>query len=202
MRRNNKNLWIGSALLVAVALGVWLWRAAASRPNYPEINSPRPVAGKAEAAILVEEFSDFQCPACQAAQPTVKDMLQTLGDRIAFRYKHFPLLTIHPQAFRAALASECANDQGKFWDYHDKLFEKQPAFSRDELVGYAGELGLDTGSFAACLDSRAKSGVVREDMREAESRGVNSTPSFFVNGEPVQDWSKIKDVIQGKLIGG
>ncbi len=202
MRGRSSKLWVASGVLVAIGLGVWLWRAAVNRPTYPTINSPRPILGKVDAAVKLEEFSDFQCPACKSAQSTVKEIVDTFGDRIAFSYRHFPLLSIHPQAFRAALASECANDQGKFWEYHDKLFEMQPAFSRDELVGYARGLQLDEPSFAACLDSKAKSDLIREDMREGETRNVRGTPTFFVNDEAIDDWTQLKSVLQGKLIGG
>lgn len=202
MRSSRTKILVASGVLLAAALVVWIWRASANRPHYPEVNSPRPILGKADAAISIEEFSDFQCPSCQAAQGTVKDVVQTFGDRIVFRFRHFPLLQVHTQAFRAALASECANDQGKFWEYHDKLFEVQPAFSRSELVSYARDLGLDEASFSACLDSRAKSGVVRDDMRDGEQRNVRGTPTFFVNGEAIADWTKLKQIIQGKLVGG
>jgi protein-disulfide isomerase len=150
----------------------------------------------------LEEFSDFQCPACQAAQPVVKEVVDTLGDRIKLQFKHYPLVTIHTQAFRAALAAECANDQGKFWEYHDILFDKQPNFSRDDLLAYAEQLELKTDSFAACLDARAKTAVVRADVAEGDKRGVNSTPTFFLNGEKVQDWTKLKELVQSKLVGG
>lgn len=200
MKKSIRNLLIGLGL-VAVVAGIWWWQVA-SRPFYPEITSPRPVKGGTGASVVLEEFSDFQCPACQAAQPLVADLLTTFGERIQLAYKHYPLVTIHPQAFRAALASECANDQGKFWEFHDLLFEKQPNFSSSELKTYAESLGLSRESFAACLDSRAKTEVVRSDMSEAERRGVNATPTFFVNGERVEDWSQLKEIIQGKLIGG
>lgn len=202
MRSRSAKVWAASAVLLAVAIGVWIWRAVANRPTYPVVNSPRPVAGKADAGIVVEEFSDFQCPACKAAQPVVKDMLQTFGDRIAFRYRHYPLLAVHPLAFRAAQAAECANDQGKFWEYHDKLFQVQPALSRGDLLSYAHDLGLNEASFTACLDSRAKADVVRDDMHEGDGRGVHATPTFFINSVAVPDWSKLKEAIQGKLIGG
>ncbi|MEK7125324.1 MAG: DsbA family protein, partial [Patescibacteria group bacterium] len=103
-----------------VVLSVWY---AKSQPQYANIDSPRPIKGDPKSSIVLEEFSDFQCPACGAAQPTVSQILKTYGDKIAFSYRHFPLLSIHANAFSAALASECANDQGKFWEYHDLLFK-------------------------------------------------------------------------------
>ncbi|MBI5466569.1 MAG: thioredoxin domain-containing protein [Candidatus Kerfeldbacteria bacterium] len=193
--------WIVGGVIIVVAVAVIVWFNK-SKPFYPDINSPRPVKGSSEADITLQEFSDFQCPACLAAQPVVQDVIKTFSDRLKLEYKHYPLVTIHTQAFRAALAAECANDQGKFWEYHDLLFANQPSFSTDELLGYASQLDLKADSFAACLDSRAKTSVVRADVAEGGKRGVNATPTFFLNGEKVQDWTKLKELIQSKLVGG
>lgn len=190
------------AAVIVLGIGIWIWQASKNRPTYPDINSPRPTLGQAEAPLKLEEFSDFQCPACKVAEPTVKDVLKTFGDKLYFSYHNFPLLEVHPFAFRAALAAECANDQGKYWEYHDKLFAVQPKFSRDELVGYARDLGLDATKFSACLDSQAKGGVVRDDMHEGDRRGVDATPTFFLNGQKVVDWTQLKAVLQAKLLGG
>lgn len=201
MRRNTKiGLVIG--VVVVVGLGLLIWQQQSNIPDYIPPESSRPVAGNPQATIVVEEFSDFQCPACKSAEVVVQDVLASLGDQVAFYYKHFPLTAIHPYAFQAALAAECANDQGKFWEYHNVLFQNQPNFSAGELMSYAGGLELDTESFSACLKSRAWQDVVRADMREGDGRKVNSTPSFFVNGEAVADWRQLKSVIQGQLIGG
>jgi len=201
---SRRTTWYIIAAVAVVLAGWWLW-AWAHRPTYPEINSPRPVKGSATATIKLEEFSDFQCPACKAAQPLLKEVLATFGDRVSLTFKHFPLVSVHTQAFRAALASECANDQGKFWEYHDALFDNQPNFSRADLITYAQQLQLridgDDG-FAACLDARAKTKVVRQDMSEGDKRGIDSTPTFFLNGQRLQDWSKLKELIQAKLAGG
>jgi len=183
--------WIIS-IVVVVGIGWLIWQQQANIPDYNGMAGPRPVKGNAAATIVVEEFSDFQCPACKSAQPTAEDVINTFGDKIAFYYKHFPLTAIHPFAFRAALAAECANDQGKFWEYHDVLFQNQPNFSEDELVRYAGDLGLDGTSFSACVESRARQDVVRADMREGDNRNISGTPTFFVNGEAVADWTQLK----------
>lgn len=204
MRRSSVT-WLVVFGLVLVALVAWIVWGISQRPTYTNVTSPRPVLGPESATVTLEEFSDFQCPACKAAHPIVQEVLTTFGDRIKFSYFHFPLVQIHTQAFRASLAAECANDQGKFWEYHDMLFDKQPSFSRDDLVAYATqlELSIDGASgFAACLDSRAKDDVVRADMSEGDKRGIGGTPTFFVNGEAVQDWTQLKSLIQAKLIGG
>ncbi len=204
MHRQTRSWLVGGGVVVALVVGLVLW-GNATKPVYTGQVGERPKLGPETATVKVEEFSDFQCPACKAAQPTVDDVLKTFADRISFSYRHYPLISVHPLAFRAALAAECANDQGKFWPYHDVLFQKQPAFSRDELVGYARDLRLSLDGeqgFVACLDSRARNETVRADSREGDSRGVNSTPTFFVNGEKVSNWQDLKQVIQGKLIGG
>lgn len=196
---NKTNLFfiIAGVVITIGAIGIWL--SMGSAPTYENVNSPRPVKGSSEAKVVVEEFSDFQCPACKSAQDTVKRVINEFGDQIRFEFKHFPLTTIHPQAFRAALASECANDQGKFWEYHDLLFINQPNFSPSELVSYAEGLGLNKDTFKACLDSRAKNDVVRADMAEASSRQVNATPTFFVNGQVVQNWNQLGDIISAAI---
>ncbi len=196
---NKTNLFFIIAGVIVVIGGIGIWLSMGSAPTYENVASERPFKGGAEATVVVEEFSDFQCPACKAAQDTVKQIVNEYGDRIKLEFKHFPLTTIHPQAFRAALASECANDQGKFWEYHDLLFMNQPSFSPSELVSYAEGLGLNTESFSACLDSRAKNDVVRADMDEGKSRQINATPTFFVNGQIVQNWTQLSDIISAAL---
>jgi len=196
---NKTNLFFIIAAIILVVGGVAIWLTQEDKPVYENINSPRPYLGQAEAIVLVEEFSDFQCPACKSAQDSLKNVVAKYGDRIRFEYKHFPLTTIHPQAFRAALASECANDQGKFWEYHDTLFSNQPNFSRAELLAYAESLGLEINSFTACLDARAKNDLVRADMAEASSRRISGTPTFFVNGQLVQNWGQLDQVVAAAL---
>ena len=186
---------------MVILVGWWIWQGS-NAPYYPNVDSPRPTQGASAARVKVEEFSDFECPACKAAQPTAEDVIKTFGDQILFSYRHYPLVTAHLQAYTAALAAECANDQGKFWEYHDSLFEHQPNLAKRDLKTYATDLKLNMDSFNACLDSRAKNSVVRADMAEADKRGVNSTPTFFVNGKRVEDWTKLKEAIQNALVGG
>ncbi len=200
MRQINKVWYIGGVIIIAIA-GLWWW-SVATKPFYPEITSPRPAKGLSGAVVQLEEFSDFQCPACKAAQPIIDDVIETFGDRVHFTYKHYPLVQAHTKALTAAMASECVNDQGKFWEYHDILFDKQPALSRAELITYATQVGVDVTKFTVCLDSRAKLGIVRADMAEGDKLGVQGTPSFFLNGVLINDWFKLKELIQAKLAGG
>ena len=140
-----------------------------------------PSKGPSSAPIELIEFSDFQCPFCQRANPTVDQVLQTYGDRIHFVYRHFPLSN-HPNARPAAEASQCAAEQGKFWPFHDKLFANQSRLGTEDLKKQAAELGLDAGRFNACVDERKYRAQVDDDMKAGEEAGVNGTPAFFING--------------------
>jgi len=100
-------------------------------------------------------------------------------------YRDFPLTSIHQFAQQAAEATECADDQGKFWEYHDKVFENQAAIDVDSLKGYAAELDLDTATFNDCLDSGKQSAEVEKDSQDAQSYGATGTPAFFINGQLV-----------------
>ncbi len=189
MDKTLKKFYIISGVLLTIGL-IWIiivWQQESPTYNLPP--AERPVLGNPEASIVVEEFSDFQCPACRSAAPVVKGIVNKYKDQIKFVYRHFPLLSIHPRAYDAALASECANDQGKFWEYHDILFANQPNFKKDQLVGYARDLGLDVNEFSACLQSRARKEIVDADLGKAKELGLNSTPTFFVNGKAVRNWS-------------
>ncbi|MEN0062953.1 MAG: thioredoxin domain-containing protein [Myxococcota bacterium] len=140
--------------------------------------------GKESAKVQVIEFSDFQCPACQQAAPIVDSLKAKFGDKLSVVFRHLPLPR-HPQAARAAQAAECANEQGKFWEYHDKLFADQKAWTDDDFKGLAAELGLSDEDFGSCLSSDRHVNTVRNDETAAVRAGVNGTPAFFVNGIPV-----------------
>lgn len=160
-------------------------------PQYTDPKAPRPTKGSPQAQVTIEEFADFQCPACGQAYLLVKELQSRFGERVLWKLKHFPLVQIHPYAFNAALAAECANDQGKFWEYHDQLYEHQDKLANSDLYAYADTVGLDAESFKACYKSRAHSDIIRADMSDADARGVNATPTFFLNGDPIVDWSTL-----------
>lgn len=129
----------------------------------------------------------------------VKTLDEKYGYQIRIEFKYFPLVSVHPNAFLAAMAAECANDQGKFWAYHDKLFAHQEGLNKSDLINFAKDTGLDINNFQACLDSGAKSGVVRTDMAEGSKLDINGTPTFFVNGEKVEDWRLLEGIVKNKL---
>ena len=161
----------------------------------------RPYLGGANASVVVVEFSDFQCPFCKTAVATKKQLLNKYGDKIKFVYKQFPLENIHQNSLQAAEASECAFDQGKFWEYHDILFENQNRLGSDNLKAFAGQIGLDTAKFNQCLDSGVKESIVRADQYEGAKIGVQGTPTFFINGvlSPSYAPSEMEKIIDAEL---
>ena len=161
-----------------------------------------PVTGPTAAKVTIVEFSDFQCPYCQRAAPTLKQLRQTYGDKVRVVWKDFPLTQIHPQAFKASEAGHCAAEQGKFWEYHDKLFGSQQALQPEFLKQYAKEMGMDAAKFDACLDSSRYSERVRNSVASGAQLGVNSTPTLYVNGrrlEGAQPYEVLASVIDEEL---
>jgi protein-disulfide isomerase len=150
-----------------------------------EIAADDPVLGLANAPVTIIEFSDFQCPFCQRVRPTLKQLRDAYGDRVRIVWKDFPLTSIHPQAFKAAEAGQCAREQGKFWEYHDRLFDNQQALQPEFLKKYAVDTGLDAAKFNACLDTAKYAERVQAQMGVGNQLGVSSTPSVFVNGRMV-----------------
>ena len=172
-------------------------------PNkvYTVNTSGSPAKGAQNAPITIAEFSDFQCPFCSRVGPTLDRVMQVYGDRVKIVWKHNPL-AMHKDAPLAHLASAAAAEQGKFWPYHDKLFANQQRLKRDDLVRYAGELGLDTARFTQGLDSDALKGKVTADANEAIQLGVTGTPAFFVNGRflsGAQPFEKFAALINAEL---
>lgn len=141
------------------------------------------IRGDVSAPVTLVEFSDFECPFCEKFTPVLKKILEEYQDKVRLVYKHFPLEK-NPSAQKAAEASECAAEQGKFWEYHDALFENQKTgLSVEKLKGLATELSLNAGQFNDCLDASKYAAKVQEDIKEGLSKGVGGTPTTFVNGE-------------------
>ncbi len=143
-----------------------------------------PFMGPQDAPVTLVEFSDFQCPYCRRVQSVLKRLMTAYHGRLKLVFRDFPLRQIHPEAQKAAEAAQCANDQGQFWQYHDRLFAVTELGTED-LKQYAVELGLDAEQFNACLDSEKYRQEVQKDIDDAIAAGVNATPSFFVNGLPI-----------------
>lgn len=134
-----------------------------------------------QAKVVIVEYSDFECPFCARHHPTLVDIMDDYGNDVAWVYRHFPL-SFHPEAVPAALASECANEQGKFWEYADLLVENYDQLGDDMYKSLADDLGLKTAQFNDCLDTAKYQDVVDADMASGRAAGVSGTPATFING--------------------
>ncbi len=159
--------------------------------------------GPSDAKVVVHMYEDFECPACAASYPIVKQVIEAYKDRIRFVWKDFPLESIHPVARPSANAARCAQVQGKFWEFQDQLFQLRSwvtaSNKTDAFVTLAKNVaGLDQNAFKSCVDSKAQDGLVAADIREGFANNVNATPTFFVNqhryfGMPFAEWKRILD---------
>jgi protein-disulfide isomerase len=149
------------------------------------------VLGPEHAPVTVVEYGDFECSYCKQATGTIKLMLARFGDRVRFAFRPFPLEEVHPHAMRAAEAGECAAGQGRFWQMHDLLFEKQQHLELRQLFEYARMLDLDMARFGAEMDEQIYLQRVRRHQRSGDASGVRATPTFFVN-------DRLVDVSYGK----
>ncbi len=161
-------------------------RQATARLTLP-VGERDHVRGLASAPVTLVEYGDYECPHCGRAYPIVKQVQQSLGPRLQFVFRNFPLRESHPHAQRAAEAAEAAGAQGQYWEMHDRLFERQFALDDASVAEYARELGLDVARFRRELERRVYEPRVREDFRSGVMSGVNGTPTFFINGERYDD---------------
>ena len=159
-----------------------------------------PQRGASKAPVTIVEFSDFQCPYCKGALPVLKQVTEKYGDKVQFMFKDFPLNDIHPQAQAAAEAAHCAEEQGKFWEYHDALFGIAPGFDAPHFMSLAVGVGVkDMAAFQACVASRKYKARVEQDESLGQTLGVDGTPMFYINGialsgaAPMGDFEKIID---------
>jgi protein-disulfide isomerase len=150
----------------------------------PQINDGDATFGPSDSKVKVIVFSDFQCPYCKVLYQTVRNTMKQYGDKVIFDYKELPL-DIHPQANNAALAATCAQEQGKFWEYADKLYQTQTTWPNIKDTAsfkqYAAQLGLNTGQFNQCIDSKKYQDRIDADKKEASDFGVSGTPAVFIN---------------------
>jgi len=183
-------LVIGSVLIAVLVVGVYIYKKF--QPPAPETVSQEAgfhAQGPVGAPVIIEEFSDFQCPACKRALTTLRDLLSQYPGQIRLVFRHFPL-SGHTWAAIAHQAAECAGQGGRFWEYHDKLYGNQSLWSTptnptEKFLIYAQDVGLNLDSFAACLTDKSVTKKIAQVKSEGEARQVRSTPTFFVNGQRV-----------------
>jgi protein-disulfide isomerase len=150
-------------------------------PIRVEVAATGPAKGPASAPVTIVEFSDFQCPFCSRLTPTIQEVEKRYGDKVRVVFRQYPL-PFHQNAQKAAEASLCALDQGKFWELHDAMFADQASLGVDQLKTTATKLGLNSDKFNKCLDSGEKAAVIQADQKAGQAAGVNGTPALFING--------------------
>jgi protein-disulfide isomerase len=167
-------------------------------PTRVEVAATGPTHGPATAPITIVEFSDFQCPYCARLIPTLEQVKEKYGDKVRIVFRQFPL-GFHQFAQKAAEASLCANEQGKFWELHDAMFENQQALSVEQLKAKAAELGMNAEQFNTCLDNAKFAAQVKADADDGSKAGVSGTPAMFINGrflsgaQPINEITKVID---------
>lgn len=206
-------LWKGSTVILGLLLIISIFTGGfgfgTNTPtggtvvNPPADNEPTTIAqvsidddtilGDKNAPVTIIEFSDYQCPFCrrsytQVMPQVIANFVNTGKARLVFR--DFPLTSIHPGALPAAMAAECADDQGKYWEMHDKIFDEQNKlgqgsvpFTNEDLKKWASELGLNTDDFNSCLDSNKYAKEVEADFADGNSYGVSGTPTYFIGND-------------------
>lgn len=203
----------GSWIIFIVLIGLVIWglvaaqqksqREAASLVLPSEVVATDHSRGSTIAPVTLVEYGDFQCPACGAYYPLVEQVVKEEGtDRLRFVFRHFPL-SQHPNAVPAARASEAASIQGKFWEMYNLLYENQDSWATSTnpkpiFAEYAKQMGLDIAKFATDYDSQAVKDIIDNDYKGGAKGGVNSTPSYFVNGKQIvnpQSYDAFKKII-------
>ncbi len=161
-----------------------------------------PTLGPADAPITLVEFSDFQCPYCAHVNPTIYRVAQEYPHQVRIVFRQFPLDSMHPDARVAAEASLCANEQGEFWELHDKMFSAQHELTPQTIRQLASELGLDYNAFGSCMAEGRYKAQVQGDLEAGEIAGVTGTPSIFINGRLLAGavpFDKIAEVIDDEI---
>lgn len=221
---------IGLVLLAAVIGVLWFYNSSSSKPEKSSTNSankksdnsadlnlyakapqgaqPPNMLGSPGAAVIVEEFADFQCPTCAVVHPRMKEINALYGSRIKFIYRNFPITQIHKNAYDAALAAEAAGFQGKFWAMQEQLFSNQTSWSnasdaRQIFEGYAQKIGLDLPKFQTDMVAITTKQRIDNDIQRARALGVNGTPTLYINGRQVafeqMDVGAMRQIIDGEL---
>ena len=186
-----------------------------STPNQPQTGGQTladfgdddPFLGNPDAPVVMVEFSDFECPFCgrfwQQTLPQIREQYIKTG-KVRFVYRDFPISSIHSNAQKASEAGECADEQGKFWEYHDLIFSRQDQMSAANYKRWAAELKLDTARFNACLDGGKYADEVAKDFSDGQAAGVSGTPTFVINGQRIVGalpFEQFKTVLDAALAG-
>ncbi len=194
---NTKNILIGAGAIIGTFVILFFAYKLTNTPvvsDFSEVNVIKKtdnVKWKADSKNILVEYSDLQCPACKGFNSFLADLEKTATPNAALVFRHFPLYQIHPNAFMASYAAEAAGLQGKFWEMESALYDKQSEWSalpnpKEYFVKLAGSLELDIEKFTKDMDSQSVKDRVQADVSEAERIGINSTPTFILNGKKVE----------------
>ena len=197
-RSRNKMLTYGIIIASIAVILLFIYRSYVPIPaeegqkSVDQVSATDWVKGNPEASVVLVEYSDFQCPACQAYAGLIQSANEEFGDDLAIVYRHFPLKQIHLQAELAARAAEAAGKQGKFWEMHDMLFDRQEDWADDRgaqkmFEEYADDLGLDVEMFSKDINSKEVKALVKADYQSGLGLQINSTPTFFLQGEQIEN---------------
>ena len=192
MKRYLPFVIIAAVLLMAVGVGVLMFRS--SQPQPPP--TPTPASGSratssgpaSKGVVTIDEYGDYQCPPCGGLHPILKTLRGEYGGRIQIAFHHFPIPQLHNHALETSYAAAAAGLQGKFWEMHNLLYDNQSVWSqvgdiRPILINFARQIGLDVPRFTRDMDGLQVVTIVSEDTRQASARGVNSTPTVFINDQ-------------------
>lgn len=205
-------VWVAMAVGLAVIVGITFnlgsgsGKVASEPVGGGQVKEGDWVAGKVDTAVVLVEYADFQCPACANYSQIVNKLKENFGDRVAFVYRHFPLKQIHKNGVAAALAAEAAGRQGKFWEMHDLLYERQDEWSNSGeaekmFAEYAGMLSLDVERWQADSVADDLKEKIDRSYQEAVELGLNSTPSFMLNGKKIEarSYEQFEQLIKQEL---
>lgn len=206
-------IWIGATVILIGAVYGLLNIAnspqtgSTSSGKLPQITNEDPATGNPNVKVTLVEYADFQCPACAAYHPMVKQLLTDYNGKIYFVYRYFPLSAIHQNAMISSLAAYAAGLQNKFWEMHDMLFQTQNSWAnsskaRETFIDYAKKLDLDINKFKIDLESDKGKKFINDTYSKGLAIGVNSTPTFFLNGEKIQNprtYNDFKSLIENEI---
>ena len=214
----NQKLLVGIGVALAVFIGVLIWLAQKDAQTSDKGNTPSAnltptetdhIKGNPDALVTLLEFSDFQCPACGAYHPLIKQLEKDYPDSLRFVYRHYPLVSIHKNATAAAKATEAAARQGQFWEMHDLLFEKQKEWSSSSnpeeefFIPYAVTLNIDVEKFRNDMNDSAIDTKIRRDVASGDSINLRGTPTFVLDGtvlDSPQSLNEFKTLIDARLV--
>ncbi len=198
----NRYLSIGIAVVVILVLVIVAWPKPEAEPLSPERLEADPALGATDARVTIVEYGDFGCSACRSWHQTGirEQVMAEYGNLVQFIWRDFPVITA--QSPKAAEAGQCAFDQGKFWEYHDYLYEQARSLNISDLRASAKEIGLDSEQFNQCLESGQNKAKIDQNLNQAYRLGLPGTPSFVVNGQKLAGpptYATLKGIIDGIL---